>query len=151
MMLFLASLTICCGFLLLVNREAIAARNAASIKSLSFLYGRRATGRAADAATPRRMIFLSVTSVSMGTVAITVIFFRMSVPASAFSVWSTAVLGILQLLSAGLLFLREISRRRKGARVARYASSLGVSALIAAISGAATLASLAVLLAAKAG
>lgn len=151
MMLFVASLLICCGLLLYVNRQDFAARNAKSIKSLASLYGKRITQRTAAASTPQMTVYISAFSVTMGLLALVILPFRLGVPIGPISIWMTTTLGVLQVLVACGIFAIRISQIRSSASVVRRTRNLRITAIVSGACGVATLASLLTIFLGKAG
>ncbi|WP_295034789.1 hypothetical protein [uncultured Microbacterium sp.] len=149
LMLFAASFLICFGLLLFVNREDLAARQAESIKPLAVMYGRRISQRTAAASTPRMMAFLSLFAVSMGILALVILFYRLGAPFSPFTMGLTLGLGFLQVLVAAGLFTLRTTRFQRRASVNRRARSLMISGFVAGCCGVVTLAFIVVLITAR--
>lgn len=118
LMLFFASISICVGSLLIVNRVGSARRNAAAVREMQDVYGRDISERVSRSSTPKHFAFIGAFFIFFGVVSLVILAFKFHVPYSVISVAGASFLSAGQLISAGVLLVGLLRRRpRQESRV----------------------------------
>jgi len=97
-MLFIASLALAVGGLLVINRRWAAHANAEAVRRLGRIYGERATARLSEGATPKYVLRFGIGMIAFACVSMGVLFFRLHIPIGIPMAVASAVLGLSQVV-----------------------------------------------------